>query len=450
MRTSTAIAPDAIFAHPARVLAPTLDIARLTTLVEKKVFDPVVLEGRELFFFPAEISSNRLDAYFTRMAETSLVNYAREADEGRSFQNSHRWYELGFGRTLTGELEEDEAATRRVVSWLYTLSGLRLNELSTDDLIAGIRAGIIQDVSIGFYGGEFRCAICGRDMLWDWDCQHVPGLKYQRADKTGEDLAFAWVEDAHLAEVSAVYDGATPGAAILKAQREAEEGRLNDRARQLLEARYRIALPAQRVLLVTPDVDFVGTSGLQAAVGRAPVTYKESAGMLIRDQVVWDGDKGSLARADMDALLATYEGWEVEQKRLQEALAVAQGQLQRMAEVEQRAQEASAEGRRLQEALSAAQAAVEQLKPQARDGEQYRQDLIAEALGEGVRALGEHFSAETYEGLLRGASLEVVKRMRDDWQRQGDTVFAGVRRTREQNEPPEAEASDVPARAYRA
>lgn len=444
--------PDAIFAHPARVLAPTLDIEHLTRLVEKKVFDPQVLEGRELFFFPAEISSDRIDAYFTRMAESSLRQYAREAEEGRSFQNSHRWYELGFGRTLTGELESDEATgTKRVVSWIYTLSGMKLNDLSTDDLITGIRAGLIQDVSIGFYGGEFRCAICGRDMLWDWDCMHVPGLKYQRADKTGEDLAFAWVENAHLAEVSAVYDGATPGAAILKAQREAEEGRLTERGRQLIEARYRVALPLQRVQVASSELRVAGGidgggSPKTIAGAQAPATQdkKERVGMSIRDQVVWNGDEGALNRSALEGLLATHEGWEVEQKRLQDALAAAQAEAARIQELEQRA--TSAEAARAQ-----AQAEIDQLRPMARDGEQYRQDLVAQALAEGVRALGEHFDAGTYQGLLQGASLDVIKRMRDDWQRQADAVFGGGRVTKETHEPPSrVESNGVTAQAFRA
>lgn len=437
--------PDAIFAHPARVLAPTLDIERLTRLVEKKVFDPQVLEGRELFFFPAEISSDRLDAYFTRMAESSLRNYAREAEEGRSFQNSHRWYELGFGRTLTGEMEADAATgARRVVSWLYTLSGLRLNELSTDDLIAGIQAGLVQDVSIGFYGGEFRCAICGLDMLWDLDCPHVPGLKYQRTDKTGEDLAFAWVEDAHLAEVSAVYDGATPGAAILKAQREAEEGRLTERGRQLIEARYRVALPLQRVL-VANGIDGGGLPKTIAGA-QAPATRdkKERNGMSIREKVAWNGDDGVLSRAALEGLLATHEGWEAEQKRLQEALAAAQGEAARVQELEKRA--TSAEAARAQ-----AQAEIERLKPLAQEGEAYRKDLVEQALAEGVRALGEHFDVGVYQGLLQGASLPVIKRMQEDWQRQADALFGGGRKTKEGHEPPTetAEAKNA-ARAFRA
>jgi hypothetical protein len=68
-----------------------------------------------------------------------------------------------------------------------------------------------------------------------------------------------------------------------------------------------------------------------------------------------------------------------------------------------------------------------------------------------VRALGEHFDARTYEGLLRSASLEVIKRMRDDWQRQADVVFGGGRRTKEASEPPtKVEANGVTAQAFRA
>lgn len=166
--------------------------------------------------------------------------------------------------------------------------------------------------------------------------------------------------------------------------------------------------------------------------------------MSIRDQVVWNGDDGALNRSALEGLLATHEGWEVEQKRLQDALAAAQAEAARVQELEQRATSAEA-------AMAQAQAEIDQLRPMARDGEQYRQDLVTQALAEGVRALGEHFDAGTYQGLLRNASLDVVKRMRDDWQRQADAVFGGGRVTKETHEPPaKVEANGVTAQAFRA
>jgi len=66
-------------------------------------------------------------------------------------------------------------------------------------------------------------------------------------------------------------------------------------------------------------------------------------------------------------------------------------------------------------------------EPQAADGRQYRADLVAEALAEGVRAQGKDFDKPTYEGVLTNSPIAVIKRMRDDWKRAGDERLPGGR-----------------------
>lgn len=238
-----------IFASPARVLGRA-NAATLAILARQKAaLDPSVFEERPPFFFTAEISSNRIDAYYTRMADSTLRNFAEDATSGVSFQNSHATNKLGFGRSLVGTYIGGQGnGVSRVEADFYTIPGLRLHEVSTDDFILGVRSGIVNDVSVGFFDGQFRCSICGRDMLRDWDCMHIPGMRYDIRDPNGNVVdnqqAIAWIENARLAEVSAVYDGATPGAAILKAQSEAENGRIAPQAARLIESRYRIRLPS--------------------------------------------------------------------------------------------------------------------------------------------------------------------------------------------------------------
>lgn len=246
-----------IFAHPAAILSgdrAVLDQATLLQIARGIMPDPSVLSESEPFFWTAEVSNDRLDSYFTRMSESTLRNYEEDANTGVSFQNSHRTDELGLGRSLQARFYGPQGnGVSRLEVTFYTLRGLRLTNLSTDDFIRGVRSGIVRDVSVGFYGGRYVCSICGRDMLKDWDCTHVPGMKYDMVDpatgrRQSDQLSFAWVDDARLAEVSAVYEGSTPGAAILKATREAEAGRLTPIARTVIEQRYRVALPGKRVV----------------------------------------------------------------------------------------------------------------------------------------------------------------------------------------------------------
>jgi hypothetical protein len=106
------------------------------------------------------------------------------------------------------------------------------------------------------------------------------------------------------------------------------------------------------------------------------------------------------------------------------------------------------------EALSAAEKLAKRvaaLEPRAADGDTYRNDLVAEALAEGVRAYGQDFDQETYEEQLRTAPLKVVKRMRDDWQGIGNARFPGGRQTTDADAEPQVEPmSYVPDAAFSA
>lgn len=90
------------------------------------------------------------------------------------------------------------------------------------------------------------------------------------------------------------------------------------------------------------------------------------------------------------------------------------------------------------------------LRRQADDGRSYREDLIEQALTEGVRAYGNDFAREAEKADLAGASLETIKRRRDQWKRTGDQVLPGGRKTTEGDDPPNRrEGKAFPAAAYR-
>lgn len=237
---------------PARVTGIVLASPdQLDQLRALPVFDETVLADSQPYVWPMEISNDRLDAYWTRMdPETTLPNYARDATEGVAFLAGHNTRALPFGYTYDGQVELDGGQVR-VVAHGYTFPGLELGGVRTSDFIAGIQRKLIRDVSIGFTGGEWICSICGRDMLTDWDCWHWPGVMYEEnqpgepgtAGTTVEVRCTALIRDAHLSEVSAVFDGATPNAMILRAVRAIGEGRVTRVQRFSLERLYRTALP---------------------------------------------------------------------------------------------------------------------------------------------------------------------------------------------------------------
>jgi len=419
-----------VFGFPASILRfneeqaqqRQLTVEKLTRLARSKVPDPSVFDERTPYFFTALASNNRLDSYYTRMAKTSLTNYSEDANAGVSFQNSHRCRELSLGRSLMAELrttagglvlpDEFGGATDDLIELIvdyYTLPQLRLTEINTDDFIVGIRGGLVADVSIGFYGGDFICSICGLD-LWDWDCPHIPGIEYQVTDNaghvTGTRRAFAWIENARLAETSAVYEGATPGAAILKAQMEAESGRIRPEQAAVIRSRYLIDLPDKRT---------------QIAVTK---TTGEAETMTGQNQ----GDRGNPAPpapnptdpqppADQRAADPNQSGTET--GRLLEQLRAI------LSERETAETELLAGFRE----MLATPDAFRGLVSLAEDGRRYRNDLIAEAIKQGGRAYGTNFKESEYLPILRSASIAVIKRFIEDWKGVADRSLTGGRKT---------------------
>lgn len=236
---------ELILSHIARVRLPNAEreIQLRASLKERYGFE----DDDSIFLWDAEISNDLLDSHYTHMNAKTLANYAADAERGVAFLKGHDWRSLPVGYSISGLLEEVKGK-QRVVAGFYTARGI----LETDDLIKRMQVGLLRDVSVGFFGGRAICDLCGADF---WDCRHYPGLKYE--EKTGDtiktELATFTIDDARLSEVSGVFDGSTPDAMILKAQRAAKAGILTVQEAQVLEGRYRVALPVTRSFPVAKE-----------------------------------------------------------------------------------------------------------------------------------------------------------------------------------------------------
>ena len=389
---------ELIYPYHAKVVA-VRDMAAMMDMLKGKMHDPSMMDNMTPFFWSAEISNGNVDSYFTHMLPSTLTNFANDATAGVSFLNSHRHDELPLGRSLRGVYEAD-----RVVADFYTMPGLNLNGVTTDDFITGIKTGLLSDVSVGFAGGSHFCDICRMDYR-SWDCPHVAGMKYD-IQGGGQVTATVGVDNARLAEVSAVFDGATPDATILKATRMIEAGELKPDAVRMLEARYRMSFATKRSF---PGVDLGGGKKLEL-------------------EKIFNQLREVLALPSDGDAVATVASLVAERDRL------------------------AAEHKTATTDAETLRAKVAELEPQAKDGAQYRTDLITEALGEGVRAYGDKFAKETYEKLLRSVSLDVIKQMKSDWLTLGNERFKGGRQTVDNSQAPgksEERKTGVPDTAFK-
>lgn len=207
---------------------------------------PKRVRAEDVHLHYMESASNRpiLDRWMF-LHQSTLQNIVKGADAGFAFMNSHRTgrmsqqSELPFGRAFSGQLHryQDSGGKEVLASQLgvYMTRGIKPNGSggpSTDDLSKMIDTGTLFDVSMGLYGGTRLCDVCGNE-LYAYDeeeekylCPHYPGstrkmdagqVDAQKARGVPGGQATYSLCDAHPGEVSAVYDGAIPGAGFGKA-----------------------------------------------------------------------------------------------------------------------------------------------------------------------------------------------------------------------------------------
>ena len=411
----------------------------------------------DAFFFEAEISSTTLDAYFTHMADSTLRNFARDAAEGVSLLDSHDGFKLGVGYSSGGRYEE-EGENGRVVVTFYIVPGLRFGGkhsfASSDDYIRAIRSGVVRDVSVGFYGGRWICDQCKQPYYGQGStCNHVAGWEYdiERDGRPAREVATVAIHDARLSEVSLVYDGATPGAMILKAEQEAEAGRMSSADIRQFEQQYRVRLPRP---------SSAGASAIPARLARGVTTKANAANYTLSA----DAEANGVREMDEEEVVVTVPTVPEADPQADEAPAVdaearAMVESVRAAALESAAPQGialDAAVRWLNDQLAQvsrqrdeAQAEVTRLQPLADQGRAYREELVNQAIAEGVRALGEAFPEETYRAMLANAPLEHVRQVRDTFTAQAAVRFPGGRQTRDlegDEKTPKRDA--VPAAAY--
>jgi len=256
-RSRLAARRDGVDAAPVRLLAGAgtgrLPVTAAQALERINALVPgSVLTADDVFLHTMEAAnSNFIPDRFLFLDDSTLRNIARDGEAGVAFMNSHRSgglshpSELPFGRTFAGRYEQEGREARALLG-VYMLRQNQDGEPyrpngnsgpSTADLHAGIESGTIFDVSVGLYGGTPTCDVCGEDLNglkpgWhagdfpEYLCPHAPGTTLemteaeqaaQRARGVPDGKCSYTLVGARLGEVSAVFDGAVPGAGFRKA-----------------------------------------------------------------------------------------------------------------------------------------------------------------------------------------------------------------------------------------
>lgn len=197
----------------------------------RQLHDPSVIEDTPLYWFRTVASNASEDHYGTIMQTDSLKNYAADAEDGLPFCNSHQHDELPFGRTYAGRFHQGRGQSlARTEMDVYLPYDMNVNGVDTTHFIKAVRSGVARDVSIHFDPERIVCSLDGRTMpmsIFDLlsadpedpksPCRHIPGMTYALDGK--KQRALGLIHGAHCLELSPVFRGATPGAAIVSPSR---------------------------------------------------------------------------------------------------------------------------------------------------------------------------------------------------------------------------------------
>lgn len=214
-------------------LPATVDaaLAQINTLLPEGA---TALTADDVYIHYLEAANdNFIPDRFMFMDKSTLRNIAADARTGVAFMNSHRTGGLShpseqpFGKTFAGRFEQSTDGRMRALVGVYMRAGIAPNGTggpTTDDLHTMILSGTTADCSVGLYQGTAQCDLCKND-LGSKDCGHVPGsrrnmspeqVKIQETRGVRKGMASYTLMNARMNEVSAVYDGAVPGAGVQK------------------------------------------------------------------------------------------------------------------------------------------------------------------------------------------------------------------------------------------
>jgi hypothetical protein len=192
------------------------------------------LSADEVFVWPSKLAGDMIipDRY-VQLTKELLDVFAADAQKGVSFLLDHSWHADGFwglggrpkaaipyGRTFDSSFGNgtEEGETISLNADTYMVRGIKLDGISTDDLISSIEAGTLFDESIGFAYNKGICSVCGNEYRSQDKCEHVIGKTYEVEENGVTKNKLCWImayPPGGLWENSGVFDGAYPGAGML-------------------------------------------------------------------------------------------------------------------------------------------------------------------------------------------------------------------------------------------
>lgn len=401
------------------------------------------LKEDEVYVFTPLIIDDQETAYHSVLHENFLNKIMQDANRGVALLMNHNSRQLPVGRSFYAELrheDEDGKIVKSVYSKFYIDLGRNTQGgMTTDDIVRGIDAGTIFDVSIGFNASSWKCSICGNDIR-DWkNCEHIPGEKYV-VNRDGEDKVEKCVvivgEDAQgeLLETSLVYAGACSRATIKQNFSQDSVRDFNKGTKLLLVDNFKnIPLDATIYQFYTRDGSVLFTDTEERTNGYEYL--KKRSEETVELQKILDVlNKAGYSFETEDQLA---EKLAELSKNASETAELLQAKTDELAKVNEELTAKNEEIASLKSELASVKEtneqltkANEELSAKAELATTFKQDLIKETIEAGIRAQGNAFNAELFEKFLNTLSVDEIKSAKASFESEAEAKFGGFRHSK--------------------
>lgn len=334
--------------------------------------------------------------------ETTLPNFESDAKSelGVALKDHHAYRSFGYGRSANAIL----TPKNELFIDFYILKDMEYDGSGREfrtaaKLIRAIEHGLVNQVSVGFFGGREVCNLCKLPIRkwYYWDereteyCSHKMGKAYDMGEGKMETATYT-VYDARLKEVSLVEFGSNRGTSI--------------------EKKRELAAVLDSLLGADTDVANAFTSKMRSFMEEQLMTDQEWIAKL-RDAL----DVPSIRSTDEpDAVLEKLEG----------------------------------EVSGLREKVETQKDEIADLTADAEDGKAYRESRITEAIKQGNRAYGNDFDEAFNREYYADLPLAQLEKLIAQHKKLGDAALSAGRSTTDTHEPPpEKEKASVRDRKRR-
>jgi len=422
------------------------------------------LSKDEVFVFSGKSAGDMIiPNRYTRISPELLKIMVADAKKGVSFMLNHNWSNWGgiqgipYGKVFDGRIipsnVEGETVEMHLDKYIIRDDEI-IDGVSANALIKRIETGILSDTSIGFSTDRMTCSICGMN-YFSRDCSHYRGTTYTMEDGTKKTCYVTAMPPSIilpntnnvLFEESIVWDGAYPGAVVTQAKHgdiiETPSGKYSilDEKEELPENTMFYAQYHNGHILTMvkksehKKIYTVGTGNINKTVSTInDATTKAS--QFIGDSLnsILKGVENSMNEKVLKMLLSLgFSEEEANNFSACEATKVLNSIAEKwdtISEVEpqEKQTETYMTQEKVKERLGAELSADEVLKL-AKEGLEYRKQLIDETVAMGVRAMGNDFKSETWKATLSTMETAAIKDIMANFEVQAKANIPAGRKT---------------------